>query len=214
MSGINLYFFAEDPSLDPDTLCLDGRFNHHTQLSSRLDYVRHVPLYIHPSVPWAVAHAIWVAAHAVWAVARAIWAIARAIWAVACAMCYVSSMVIVMILHMVYAYAMSQCRLISFSPFYFILIPTISDNRFALKDGQLWLGYQQGLMVRPHTYILDIPNYLTLYSIGLEQSRWQACLSIRQRSMLQMVCQGIYIYSISKEQCHQVIHDHYQCGTQ
>ena len=31
-----------DPDLNPDTLCVDGRFNHHTQLSSRLDYVRYV----------------------------------------------------------------------------------------------------------------------------------------------------------------------------
>ena len=34
------FLMLADPSINPDTLCLDGRFNHHTQLSSRLDYVR------------------------------------------------------------------------------------------------------------------------------------------------------------------------------
>ncbi len=37
-----------NPDLDPETLCLDGRFNHFNQLQSRLDFVRsvntHVPI--------------------------------------------------------------------------------------------------------------------------------------------------------------------------
>lgn len=36
------YLPVGNSNLDPDTLCMDGRYNHHHQLQSRLDFVRYV----------------------------------------------------------------------------------------------------------------------------------------------------------------------------
>ena len=35
-----VFHILANPNQDPDSLCLDGRFNHHHQLQSRLDFVR------------------------------------------------------------------------------------------------------------------------------------------------------------------------------
>ena len=83
---------SENPGLDPETLCLDGRFNHFHQLQCRLDFIRSV-VTVHDRIIW-VANALW------------------------------------------------HWEFLSVA----LLFPS-SLFRFALKDGQLWLGHQQALMV-------------------------------------------------------------------
>ena len=72
------YIIANN-ELDPETLCIDGKFNHFQQLQIRLDFVR-----------------------------------------------YPQRNYIIIKIH---------------------CIPFLSNNRFALKDGQLWLGLNHALIV-------------------------------------------------------------------